>query len=190
MIKENNEMLVEAITAFIGSALLTALLIVLFACCGCGESREINYDLAVKVYHFQGENTLSAYDTLRAFDICSMRWRDLFEESLTLAGFEEVSEVIDRSGATDAENDWQQCKHETSNAPENIARLCVFPASKISDNSEQIYSGGLASYWDQVAVIFVGPKVTKNRVGVDRAAALICHELQHLRGLTDEQIRD
>lgn len=165
--------------------------LILLAGCG-GEDREVRHNLVVKLYHYTapGQNTLSAYDALQAFEVCSDRWERLFGESLNLIGFDEVPESVDRSTATSAEQELATFKSFSSHVPAGIARLAIMPAVKISDDSEQIYSGGLANYWDQVAVVFVGNRLTKNRVGVDRAAALICHELQHLRGLTDDQIQE
>lgn len=189
--------LLESLACVVVTIVLWLMVLVLFSFCGCGGngSRLIRHDLQVVLYLYGGSNSLSYFEALKAWNLMAVRWEQQYGEKITLVNLLQREDSVEYTADTDSEQELTKFTKQIDqsikfyeHARHNVVHIGILPAARIGN--EQIYSGGRADYWTSTAVINVGNRLTKSRVGVERAAALLKHEAGHLRGLTDSEIVD
>ena len=185
---------------------LTGLSIGLFCCliaamcCGCGTQRieqaPPHFDVRLTVFYCTDCNNLGVGDSVEAFDRAAARYAVLFPgESIGLESIH--AEKLDPAVLdleSEARFDWVKDALD-KNRFDDVASLGVLPGVRCDISSDVVCSGGYSVVgWNtaRVLAIWVGQRLSRNHTGEDpiqRAADLILHELQHLRGLRHGEIR-
>lgn len=179
---------------------MRVLVLALLLLAGCGTQRieqaPAHFDVKLTVFYCDDCNNLGVGDSVEAFERAAARYSELFPgESVGLAGIE--ARKLDPSVLElDSKARFGWVKDELGkDSREDVASLGVLPGVDCDSGANHVCSGGYSVVgWNtaRVFAVWVGKVLSINHVGVDpvqRAADLILHELQHLRGLRHGEIR-